>query len=164
MTIYRYCTPEWLKESANRYRESPRYSEALKKLKVKVCFRIKAEPAWGIDKDIIFAAFIDHGKLIKLDFFSEADAFEEADFIMVATPQVWKKLLRNETKFVSAFMLGKITLDKGSSVGAVGLAPHAPTLVDALTQVDLQFPDEMSSDELEQYRTDIDIFRHQLGV
>jgi hypothetical protein len=33
-----------------------------------------------------------------------------------------------------------------------------------LTQLELQFPDEMSPQELEQYRRDMQAFRKELGV
>jgi putative sterol carrier protein len=65
---------------------------------------------------------------------------------MSATPQEWKKILRKENKFLTDFMLGKIKLERGSKVTVLGLAPHAPTLVEALSEIELQFPDEMSPD------------------
>ena len=82
-----------------------------------MCYRVKAEPDWGIDKDIIFGAFFEQGQLTKLEFFKEEDVTKEADYLMAATPQVWKKILRKERKFVTDFMLGKIKLEHGSKVG-----------------------------------------------
>ena len=81
-----------------------------------------------------------------------------------ATPEEWKKILRKESKFLTDFMLGRIKLDMGSKVGILGLAPYANTFVDALTQVALQFPDEMSEDELTKYRDYMEEFRANLGV
>ncbi len=164
MLKYQYCTPEWLDESARIYRSTSHFEEKLKKLSEGVCFRVKAEPAWGIDQDILFGAFVEAGKLTKLGFFSEEAAKREANYIMSATPQEWKKILRKENKFLTDFMLGKVKLEKGSKVAVLGLAPHAPTLVDALTQVELQFPDEMSPDELAKYRSYLQEFRRDLGV
>jgi hypothetical protein len=125
---------------------------------------IKANPAWGIDEDITFCAFVNQGELQELAFFSEEGAKKEADFLLAATPQEWKKILRKESKFVTDFMLGKITLEQGSKVGVLGIAPHANTFVDALTQVELQFPDEMSDEELADYRSLMQAFRSELGV
>lgn len=164
MVKCQYCTPEWLEESARIYQASPTFQEKLKKLSEKVCYRVKAEPAWGIDRDILFGTFIEAGKLTKLAFFSEEAAKQEANYILAATPQEWKKILRKESKFLTDFMLGKIKLEQGSKVTILGLAPHAPTLVQALTQVELQFPDEMSPDELAQYKSYLQEFRKNLGV
>ncbi len=101
MLKYRYCTPEWLEESARIYRSTSHFEEKLKKLSEGVCFRVKAEPAWGIDPDILFGAFVEAGKLAKLAFFSEEAAKREANYIMSATPQEWKKILRKENKFLT---------------------------------------------------------------
>ena len=113
---------------------------------------------------IIFGTFIDQGELTKLAFFSENDAQKESDYILSATPQEWKRILRKEGKFVGDFLLGKIKLELGSKVGVLGIAPHSGNLVDWLTQVDLQFPDEMSAEERAQYRQKLAAFRRQAGV
>ena len=164
MTTLRYCTPQWLEESQKSYQSNPEFREKLKKLSAKMCFRVKAEPAWGIDQDISFGMFVDKGELTKIAFFAEEDALKEAEYIISATPQEWKKILRKQSKFVTDFLLGKIKLEHGSKVGVLGVAPHANTVVDLLTQVDLQFPDEMSAEELAAYRADFEEFRSDLGV
>ena len=164
MTVIRYCTPEWLEGSANAYRSNPKFRKELEKLSTKVCFGIKAEPDWGIDKAIIFCAFIKKGELERLAFLSEEDAKKEADYILAATPQEWKKIIRKDSKFVTDFMLGKIKLEHGSAVGVLGIAPYSNTMVEVLTQFDLQFPDEMSSEELQEYRDYLVEFRADSGV
>jgi len=164
MATYQYCTPQWLEESAKMYRSNPALQEKLKKLTAKMCYRVKAEPEWGIDRDIIFAAFFEKGQLTKLEFFKEEDVTKEADYLMAATPQVWKKILRKERKFLTDFMLGNIKLEHGSKVGVLGVAPHANNIVDSLTPLELQFPDELSAEELTQYRSQMEEFRANLGV
>ena len=164
MTIYQYCTPEWLGESAVRYRENPKFEIALQKMIINIAFRVKADPGLGIDQDIIFAAYIDQGELTKLSFISEEDAKEEMDYILAATPQRWTKILRKESMFAGDVLVGKIVIEKGSKPGVIKIAPHSTTFVDALTQVDLQFPDEMTPEELAQYRDYISEFRVELGV
>jgi len=164
MTVYRYPTPEWLEESGKRYRADPKFQQALEKVTVKIFFLIRAEPDWGIEQDIIFGAITEKGALIDLRFFSRQEAWEKADFIMGATPQEWKKVLRKDNKFLTALMLGKISLEHGSKVGAVGLAPYSNTFIEAITQVELQFPDEMSPEELAEFRSYVNNFRVQLGV
>lgn len=164
MTVYQYCTPEWLAESAVLYQENPKFKKALQKLTIKMVFRVKADPALGIDRDILFAAYVDKGEMEKIGFISEADAEKEADYILAATPQQWSKLLRKESLFAGDILVGKITIEKGSKPGVIRIAPHSTTFVDALTQVDLQFPDEMSPEELAQYRAYINQFRAELAV
>ena len=164
MAVYKYCTPEWFEELEKTYRSDSRFEEQFKKLTMVVCYRVKAEPAWGIEKDIIFGNELDKGRLIKLGFYSEEDAKKDATFILSATPQEWKKILRKEAKFVTDFMLGKIKLEQGSKVAVLKLAPLSDKLVDFLTQHEIQFPDEMSSDELARYRSYLEELRSKLGV
>jgi len=163
MTI-RYCSPEWLEESAKLYRATDHFENALKKVTAKIFYRIMAEPAWGIEKDIVFGAEVDSGKLLELSFFSEAETKNRAEFILSATPQVWKGMLRKEKKFISEFMLGKVKLESGSKPGLLKITPYANHFIDALTQFPLQFPDEMDTEELDAYRADLFSFREKAGV
>ena len=159
-----YCTPEWLEETARIYRSNSSLEGKLKKITARVCFRVKGDPGWGIEKDIIFGTFIEAGKLMKIGFFSEEDAKREAEYLLAATPQEWKKILRKENKFLTDFMLGRIKLEKGSKVTILGLAPYAPLLIDALTQVQIEFPDELTSEELIKYRAYMEEFRKNINV
>jgi hypothetical protein len=164
MNATRYCTPEWLESSAEGYRKNPRFQKEFEKLRLKVTFCVKEEPAWGIEKEIYFLSEVDKGDLKRLAFVSEAEAARESDYILAATPQEWKKILRKESKFIGDFMLGKITLQQGSKVGVLSVAPHSNTFVEALTQFELQFPDEMSPEELECFRAYVQEFRAALSV
>jgi hypothetical protein len=60
--------------------------------------------------------------------------------------------------------MGRITIDKGSKPGVIKIAPYSTAFVNALTQVDVQYPDEMSPEELEEYLETIRQFRTALGV
>ena len=164
MTTYQYCTPDWLEESANVYRSDSAAQNKLKKLSADMAYRVKADPAFGIDQDILFCAFFDKGKLNRLELISEEVANNEAEYIMAATPITWKKILKKERKFVTDFMLGNIKLEKGRKVGVLGVAPHANNIVDSLTPFELVFGDDLSDDEREQYRTNMAAFRKELGV
>jgi len=163
MTI-RYCTPEWLEESSKLYRTTDHFREALKKVTTKIFYRVTAEPAWGIDEDFLFGAIVDEGNLLELRFYSERESKERADFILSASPQVWKGILRKDKKFISEFLMGKISLEQGSKPGLLLITPYANHFVDALTQVELQFPDEMTPKEIKTYRADLAEFREKSGL
>jgi hypothetical protein len=164
MTTVQYCTPEWLEVCAKNFQESAKLQKAFEKMALKVCFLIRSEPEWGIETDILFAAYINHGVLERISFISIRDAENEADYILGATPQQWKKLLTKESKFVGDILLGKVTVDKGSKPGVLGLAPYAANFVEALTPVEIQYPDQMTQEELERYRAYITEFRDELKV
>ena len=167
MTVYQYCTPEWLEESARCYAAEPRFQKEFAGISakpLKLAFRVKAEPAWGIEKDLIFGAVVEQGKLMELTFYNEEQAKKDVNFFLSATPQEWKRLLRKQTKFIGVVMLKKVIVEHGDFASLLKLAPHGDAFVDALTQVTLQFPDEMSPKELTQYKTYQNEFRTKLGV
>src|SRR4030042_5838107 len=147
-----YCTPEWLEAFAQAYRANPRFEKQLKKLTATVYFRVLAEPTWGIDQDILFGAALVSGRLERVEFITAENAKKVGDFILSATPMEWKTILTKKRKFVTDFMLGKIKLEHGSKIGILSIAPHANTIVDAMTQVELKFPDQMTADEVKKYR------------
>ena len=160
----RYCTPEWLEAIQGAFQANPEYEENLKKLTTKVGFMIRAEPDWGIETDITFCAQVDHGKLLQIGFTSEEDARRKMEFIMAATPQEWKKLLRRDSKLLTDLMLGKVSLVHGSRVGSLSLVPYIDTVMDLLIEVDLQFQDEMTEDEVQTYREEMLAFRQEQSV
>jgi len=164
MGVIQYCTPEWLEECAKRYAENPGLQSKLKKISQKMCYLVKADPEWGIDNDIIFGAFFDEGKLLKLAFFTEEKAGNEADYILEATPKEWVSLLRKQNKFIARFMMQEVKLKQGERVDVLRLAPYANDLIDALTLAEMLYPDEMSPEELETYRAYINEFRAELGL
>ncbi len=162
MAEYIYPGPEWLEESFKLY--GPEFEGKLKSLSGHFAFKIQTDPAFGIEKDAYLAMVMDAGKLARLALYSEEDAKKEADFILSATPPVWKRILQKLDKFVGAFMGGRIKLEKGDTVGALALGPHANTLVDVITQVDLKFGDDLSPEELEKFKGSFAEYREKAGV
>jgi putative sterol carrier protein len=164
MTVVRYPSPEWLEESLKTYQASPEMQEELRKITVKIFFRIGTDPAWGLETDLYFGGVLEKGQLLELAFASEQDAKARGQFIMGATPQVWKKVLTKESKALTELMLRRIVLEQGSMTEALGLMPHAPALIDALTKTELRFPDDMDEPELAGHKKFIQEFRARLGV
>jgi putative sterol carrier protein len=94
----------------------------------------------------------------------EEDADKKSDFILTATPSVWKKMIKKEVGFVSAFMTNKIRLDKGSPPKIVALAPKSGAVVGAFNKIDTEWPDEMSPQRLQEYKAEVAQFRQRLKV
>jgi putative sterol carrier protein len=163
MTV-RYCSKEWLEECGRLYSTTDSLENALKKVTTKLYFRITADPTWGIEEDILFGAELKAGKLLDLGYYSEEDAQKEADFILATSPQIWKGLLRRDNKFITEFITGKINLEQGSKVELLKITPYANYMVDVMTQVEIQYQDEMTSEEVEDFRADLAQFREETGV
>jgi putative sterol carrier protein len=163
METFVYPQIEWLEAAAKLYDAG--FEQKLAKLSGTFAFRIGAEPAWGINEDIYFGLNLDAGKLKELKNCTKENAFKRFDFIFGATPQAWKRVLTKKDKFVGAFMGGRVKLEKGDTVGALAVGPHATTLVEVLTQpVKLVFPDDLSPEELEKFKKAFAEKRKQVGV
>ncbi len=164
MTVVSYPSPEWLATSLKTYRATPGAQEELKKVTTTLFFRIGPDADWGIDKDLYFGVVMDEGRLFELAFASEEDAKRRAEYIMGATPQVWKKVLCKESKAITEMMLRRIVLEKGNMAAALGLMPYAPAMIDALTKTEMRFPDDMAPEERADHCRTVRAFRTQLGV
>ncbi len=163
MTVYRYLTQEWMDEVANVYNSDPENAETFAALETTLSFKIKAKSSWGIEKDILFATRIERGNLEWVKLISESDA-QTGDFVVSATPDIWKKIIRGETGFITAIMTLKLKVEHGTKQGIFKLGPYAKPLLNLMGKVELQFPDEMSNDELEKFRTDITTYRESFGL
>jgi hypothetical protein len=95
---------------------------------------------------------------------SKEDAEKKSDFILTASPSVWKKMIKKEVGFVSAFMTNKIKLDKGSPPKVIALAPKSGAVVGAFNKIDTEWPDEMSPQRLQEYKAEVAEFRKRLKV
>ncbi len=161
-----YATPEWVEAMAKNYRDDPENANTtFKGLSLFITFRILADPRFGLDEDICFSTHIDDGVLRDDSaLISKDDAERKSDFILSATPDIWKTVIKKEEGFVSAFMTGKIKLDKGDPAEVVALAPRSPAVVECFHNVEAEWPDEMSPQRLEQYKAQVREFRNRLGV
>jgi hypothetical protein len=162
MPEFQYCTNHWLDECKKNYFDSDKLQEPLQEFPYKVAYRVEAEPRWGIDNDMIFCTYFANGELTKMDFLNEDDAFDEADFVLGAPPQEWKKILLKERKFVSDFMFGRINLEKGSRIKLLKLSTFSEHIVNIFAEIPVQYPDQMTELELEHYRKALNEFSANL--
>jgi len=163
MAIYQFCTSEWLEESFQIYMANPLIKYKLKNFKAKICCRVNSDTDWGISEDIIFGMFIDRGELKTLKIFKEDEAFQKSEFLMAAIPKEWKKIFRKEHEFAESLILDKIKLELGTKIKMLKYAHYMNTIINMLTRVDLQFPDEMSSHGLLEYQSKMETLRRERG-
>lgn len=162
MTIYQFCTTEWLEEIAQRYNETSHIKKNLKRFTAKICFRVKSNVDWGIIEDITFGAFMEKGELKELNFFTEDNAFKNAKYILAASLGAWKKVFTKERELLTYLMLDRIKIELGTKSSMIDLASRFD-VVNIFTLVDLQFPDEMSESEIISYRSKIKNIRFERG-
>ena len=151
---------------ARNYRANPaNANKTFKGMSLFVVFGNIAEPDLGIDKSIYHRAHIEDGVLIgDAAHLSREEAEGKADFILTAPVAVWKSVIQKKEAFVSAFMTGRIKLEKGYAPKIIQLGPKSPALVETFNNIETEWPDEMSPERLEQYRAQMNEFRSRLGI
>jgi len=161
-----YATPEWLEAVGKNYKANPdNQNKTFKGMNIFLSFRVLADPKLGIDKDIYFSLHLEDGALQDDSvLLSKGDAEEKSDFVLGATPQAWKKVIRKQQGFVSAFMTNKIKLDKGLAPRILSLASKSAAVIEPFYKVDTEWPDDMSPQRLEQYKAQVKEFRERLKV
>jgi putative sterol carrier protein len=161
-----YHTPEWVSAIVQGYNDNPdNQKKHFKGMTLYLVVGNVAEPEIGIDKTIYHSAHVVDGALQDdTAHISKEEAEEKADFVLTAPLEVWKKVIQKQEAFVSAFMTGRIRLEKGEAPKIIALAPKAPYLVDVFGGVETEWPDEMSPERLEKYRAEINEFRAKSGV
>jgi putative sterol carrier protein len=161
-----YLTPEWLQAVAANYRANPdNATKHFKGLSMFMTFRVLADAAFYLDKDIYFGMELENGAIKgEPAFLSEQEAKSKSLYIVSAQPEKWKKILQKKEGFVANFMGGKVKLDQGSKVKFIPLGGKAPALIENFYKVDTQWPDEMSLGEAEGWKLKVRAFRDDLKV
>ena len=161
-----YHTPEWVAALVENYKKNPdNEKKHFKGMTIFLVFGNVGEPELGIDKTIYHSAHVVDGAIQDdTAHLSEAEAMEKADFVLTGPLEVWKRVILKKEGFVSAFMTGKIKLDKGEAPKIIALASKAPQLVAVFGDIQTEWPDEMSPERREEYRAQLNEFRAKTGV
>ena len=161
-----FDTPEWLEAVAeNSTADADNPNNIFKGLTLFLTFRTEADPKLGIEKDIYHTIHVIDGiRQPDSGFLSKEDAEKKSDFILAASPAIWKKVIKKEAGFVSVVMKGEIEIEKGSGPEIMALASKGPAVVDIFNKVDTEWPDEMSPQRLREYQAKVAEFRRRLRV
>jgi putative sterol carrier protein len=151
MAQVKYLTPEYM-EAVTVAFQDPQAIKALEKLTTKLAWRVKAEPSWGLDQDIMYAAEIKAGVISPLHYVTEEEAKSFAEFFMVAKPETWKKIDTGKADFAAQLVMQKVKLGKGSMMQMMKLAPYSKDMNKVMMTLDVLYPDQMSPDVLADYR------------
>lgn len=151
-----YATPEWATRVIEAYNSNPEYAEKVfKGMTLNVVFKSEQAPEHGLDDEKFFCLKLEDGVLKEgSGLISKKEALETADFILAAKWTLWKDIIQRRESFVTNFMTGSMKLDKGEASKVLALTPTVPAVVDIFEAAsgDIAWPDEMSPEELEEYR------------
>ena len=163
--MFEYATPEWLEAVKKTYNADPGNAMLKRLKKICFCYRIKADPAYGIDPDLYFICGLDDAVLKELRFATPEESKKVAGWVLSAPFQLWKRIIRKEYRFITAVIHGDVPIETGDKAELIGRTSWAADqLVSNFYKTETKFPDEMSPDELTAYKAKVSGFRKKLGV
>jgi putative sterol carrier protein len=163
MASVTYLTPEYMETVTNAFQD-PELKKALEKLTTRLAWRVKADPAWGIDEDLFFYTEITNGVTAPFRFVSEEEAKKNAEFFMVGKPEVWKKIDTGKADFATQLVMQKVKLAKGSMMQMMKLAPYSKPMNKVMLTLDIKYQDDMAPEEVESFRKYLKEFRSKASA
>jgi len=152
MTLYA-LTPEWQKIAAGVFREDPQFERAFKIVNGAYLFEIQADKALGIESDICILNEVQNGELVKDGFgLASEESRKLATWVVNGNYAIWKRVLTGKEVFIQAFMAGNIKLVQGDFAGLMRIAAQGTKLPQIFTRNESKWPDELTPEELEDYK------------
>ncbi len=155
-------TPEWIAEYERIVQNDAPYKEAAATWEGSVIIHILAKPEIGLDEDIYLWMDLWHGDCNYMRLVPK-DVGEAGDFVITGEFDRWKSVMAKELDPVKGMMQGKLKL-KGDLPTIVRAVRAAQRLVELTGEVPTKFLDELSPDEMANFRTVVTALRAEFGV
>ena len=132
-------THEWAAACCQRLNERDAYRTAAATWEGAMVLVMSADPGAGVESDR--AVYIDaHRGACRGAFVASGEEAESAPFVLRADPATWKRLLDRQIEPVSAVMMGKLKLVRGSLMVIAKHAAAAKEMIAAAADVGGAFP------------------------
>ena len=158
---YIYFTPEWVAVYEKTIQEDDAYKEAAKTWEGSVVLHATAEPELGFDDDLYIYMDLWHGECRWAKIIPK-EAGEAADFVITGSLERWMQVARKQLDVIKGMMQGKLKL-KGDLPTIVRAVKASARLVDLSADVGGTFPDELSAEQLEELRGQLNPLREKIG-
>ncbi len=130
----------WVQAYKDAINANPEYAKAGKDwTHGVVAMVVKAEPSLGIDQDMAMWLDVHEGRCRDCKLLPASQAEIEAPFVVVASYEQWKQVIRKEIDPTKALMQGKLKLTKGHMPTMVKYVNASKQLVESTTRVSTKF-------------------------
>lgn len=113
MAGHRLFTEPWAQAYREALNASEAYAEAGEDWEGPIALRVRADPSAGIEEPRAVVLDLHHGECRQVHVASGDEAGEEADYVIEASLNTWRKVLEGELRPLKALMFGKLKLSKG---------------------------------------------------
>lgn len=148
---YIYFSPEWIGEWEKTLQADPVYkSVALPDWEGAVVLHIQKNPEYGVDQDIYVYLDLWHDECRSIRLVP-AEVGQKAAYVIAGSIDRWMAVGRKQLDPVKGMMQGKLKL-KGNLPAIVRAIKPALRLVEISAEVGGKMPDELSPQEIEDFR------------
>lgn len=132
-------TDEWSAACRERLNERGRLRAVAASWKSPVALRMKSDPRLGVDRDRTVYLELEGGECRAARVADERDQ-ARAEFILSAEAAQWKRMLDGDLDPITAVMLKKLKLERGSLAALLPHTAAARELIAAAREVGGRFP------------------------
>lgn len=132
---------DWATAWADALNSSEDYRNAAAKWEGAIVIVMGADSAMGIPEKMAVYVDLWHGECREARVASEED-FEVAPYIISATPENWRSILKGNLDPIHALVGGKLQLEKGNMISMLPYVKAAKELVIIAARVETEFPEE----------------------
>jgi putative sterol carrier protein len=155
-------SPEWVAQYESSVQNDDLYKEAAKDWEGSVVVHVQAAPELGVDEDIYLFMDLWHGDCRSMRLVPK-DAGEAGDFVITGSMERWLQVARKQLDTIKGMMQGKLKL-KGDLPTIVRAVRAAARLVDLIADLNTIYPDELTPEQIEEFRGWIVPLREEFGI
>lgn len=159
---YIYFGPEWVALYEKTIQNDQVYKDAAKTWEGSVVIHITPAPEMGIDKDLYVFMDLWHGECNSMRIVP-AEKGESGDFVVTGSMERWIQVGKKQLDTIKGMMQGKLKL-KGDLPTIVRAVKAAARLVDVSADIGGIFPDELTPEQVAEFRAWLVPLREQFGV
>ncbi|WP_219854775.1 SCP2 sterol-binding domain-containing protein, partial [Candidatus Hakubella thermalkaliphila] len=154
-------SPEWVATYEKMIQESQEYKEAAKGWEGTVVIHIMANPALGLPEDSYLLLDLWHGECRSVRLVPR-EVGVKADYILSGELERWEAVTSGALNVTKAMMQGKIKL-KGSLAKIVRYVKASTLLTEIATHIETRHLSQLSDEEREQYRKELNELKAEFG-
>ncbi len=144
-------TPEWVATFEKNVQEDEEYRQVASDWEGSVVIHILAKPDLGIEEDLYLFMDLWHGDCRSVRLVPK-DVGENGDYVLTGEYERWKSVMKAELDPIKGLMQGKLKL-RGDLSTIVRYVKASARLVSLSAEIDTVFPDELSPEDLESFKS-----------
>lgn len=156
------ATPEWGVLVEDAINQDAKYAKLGKGWQEGIVLRIQAKPEIGLEEDLNILLDLYEGKCRSARPVPK-EVSDQAPFIMVGPYEIWKSIVSMEQEALKLVVKGDLKME-GELTKMLRYVGAAKRLTEVAASVDCRFPDELSPEELEEFKVTIKELRGELGI